>query len=326
MLLQLAIEIYCNMISALRSIIIFFIALYQFNGIGQGPGCTELASPADGATDIPTDITFEWNAAERATEYVLIAGTTFGGNDILNNEFVGNVTEYMLDEALPAGQVIYVAIVTINENGANGSCEQVQFTTQPSDGLPPCTILTYPEHEAQNISINPSLVWQPVDNADGYLLTIGTTPGTVPLLDLFDVGNITSFTVPNLEQNRTYYFSVVPYNDVGRAENCRVQSSFTTGGVTDPIDVGNRKNLVPAFFTPNNDGVNDRWSVSSTTDFVVQNISVFDRYGKLLLQLEPSQEWDGTINGYNLPSGSYWYAVDFSNPLSVLRGYFLLKR
>ena len=314
------------MISALRSIIILFMTLCQFNGIGQGPGCTKLASPADGTTDIPTDITFEWNAAPRATEYVLIAGTTFGGNDILNNEFVGNVTEYLLDEALPAGQVIYVAIITINESGANGSCEQVQFTTRPSDGLPPCTILTYPEHEAQDIPINPSLVWQPVDNADGYLLTIGTTSGTPPLLDLVDVGNITSFTAPTLSENSAYYFSVVPYNDNGSAENCQVRNNFTTGRVTVSFDNETQNTLVPAFFTPNNDGVNDRWSLSDTTGIDVQNVSVFDRYGKLLLQLSPSQEWDGTINGRNLPSGSYWYAINISNPLSVIRGYFLLKR
>jgi len=411
------------MVLTLRVFIFFHISLSVFKGISQGPGCTQLSSPADGASNIPINIIFEWQPAERTTEYVLIAGTTFGGKEILNNIFVGNATQYILTEDLPAGQVIYVAIITMNPNGANGSCSQVQFTTQPSDGLPSCTAPISPEHDAQNVSITPNLTWQPVEDADGYLLTVGTTSGDPPLLNRADVGNVTSFNASNLAQNSTYYFSVIPYNTTGNAENCEVKSSFTTvetievtklpctelltpenstptSGVTvelnwrgiigaegylisigtdsnpeeflNRFDVGNVNTfeiaeelppatkinvlivpyndtfeaencslfsftttesdmgisniLVPRFFTPNNDGVNDKWSVSSRTGLEVRNISVFNRYGTLLVQLSPSEEWDGSLNGNNLPSGSYWYSVKIANSSLVLRGYFLLKR
>lgn len=410
------------MVLTLRSFIIFFIYLSVLKGTSQGPGCTQLSIPSDGSTNIPVNTIFEWEPAERTTEYVLIAGTTFGGKEILNNVFVGNTTQYTLTEDLPAGQVIYVAIVTINPNGANGSCNQVQFTTQPSDGLPSCAIPISPEHAAQDTSLTPNLTWQPVDDADGYLLTVGNTSGDPPLLNRFDVGNVTSFISPNLSQNSTYYFAVTPYNAMGTAENCVSQNSFTTRQVIEAtlsctelltpengepvsgvkvelswtsiigaegylisvgtdanpeeflnrLDVGNVNTfeiaydlppatkinvliipyndtfeaedcslfsfrttksdmsisniLVPRFFTPNNDGINDTWSVSSQTGLEVRSVSVFNRYGTLLLQLLPSEEWDGSLNGNNLPSDSYWYLVNVANSSLVLKGYFLLKR
>jgi len=411
------------MLLIFRSFIFVFFSLLAFEGIGQTPGCTQLSSPADGASNVPINSNFEWEPAENVNEYVLIAGTTFGGNDILNNVSVGNVTQYELENDLPPGQVIYVAIITLNVIGANGSCNQVQFTTASSNGLPPCAVPTSPEHAAQDISTTPELQWQAVEDADGYLLTIGTTSGDPPLLNRVDVGDVTSINSPNLAQNRTYYFSVVPYNSVGNAVNCGIQSSFTTMGAIETavlqctellapengsetdganielnwrgivdaegyllsvgtdanpiefinrLDVGNvntyeipqelpsaikinvlivpysksleaencaafsfttseqapeiPKTLVPEFFTPNNDGVNDSWSVTSQNGFDVKCVSVFNRYGKLLVKLLPSQEWDGSFSGRNLPSGSYWYSISLVNSNAVLRGYFLLKR
>jgi gliding motility-associated-like protein len=46
----------------------------------------------------------------------------------------------------------------------------------------------------------------------------------------------------------------------------------------------------------------------------IQNplISIFDRYGKLLIQLnESSFGWDGTFNGVPLPATDYWFTIDF---------------
>lgn len=38
----------------------------------------------------------------------------------------------------------------------------------------------------------------------------------------------------------------------------------------------------PKFFTPNNDGVNDYWKIKWTTASDFSEVSIFDRYGKLL--------------------------------------------
>jgi gliding motility-associated-like protein len=84
----------------------------------------------------------------------------------------------------------------------------------------------------------------------------------------------------------------------------------------------------PKFFTPNNDGINDYWQLSPLNDNVpsIRALYVFDRYGKLLSQINPdSIGWDGTYNGRPMPSSTYWFkAVSVFD--REIQGYFSLKR
>ncbi len=87
----------------------------------------------------------------------------------------------------------------------------------------------------------------------------------------------------------------------------------------------------PLFFTPNNDGDNDTWQISGISSQMDAKIYIFDRYGKLLKQLSPSSEgWDGTLNGYPLPSSDYWFTVDYREPaddaMKQFQAHFTLKR
>lgn len=82
----------------------------------------------------------------------------------------------------------------------------------------------------------------------------------------------------------------------------------------------------PRFFTPNGDGFNDLWIIKNLDLFPTATITIFDRYGKLLKQLHSSSAaWDGTFNGYNLPSDDYWFTIIFTNNKSI-KGHFSLKR
>lgn len=82
------------------------------------------------------------------------------------------------------------------------------------------------------------------------------------------------------------------------------------------------------FFTPNNDGFNDRWKISGSTE---QNLNgtttqIFDRYGKLLRQFRGDfSGWDGTFNGHPLPSDEYWFLLKFKDG-TEFKGHFTLKR
>ncbi|PZW39507.1 gliding motility-associated-like protein, partial [Mesonia algae] len=69
-----------------------------------------------------------------------------------------------------------------------------------------------------------------------------------------------------------------------------------------------------AFFTPNEDGYNDRWNIQGISNQLDAKIYIFDRYGKLLKQLSPSSEgWDGTYNGNPMPSNDYWFRVEYTD-------------
>ena len=73
----------------------------------------------------------------------------------------------------------------------------------------------------------------------------------------------------------------------------------------------------PRFFTPNSDGYNDTWNVINDPEFSISEVLIFDRYGKLLKQLDPSSGgWNGTYNGKEMPATDYWFRVEYRDPES----------
>ncbi|WP_100612533.1 T9SS type B sorting domain-containing protein [Confluentibacter lentus] len=83
----------------------------------------------------------------------------------------------------------------------------------------------------------------------------------------------------------------------------------------------------PKFFTPNNDGVNDKWQIIGVSDMFQPNtnITIYDRFGKLIKQLDPlSEGWDGKFNGQRLPSDDYWFSVKLQDG-RVFKNHFTLK-
>ena len=70
----------------------------------------------------------------------------------------------------------------------------------------------------------------------------------------------------------------------------------------------------PKFFTPNGDGLNDFWFIPNLKTKPSATISIFDRFGKLLSQLNVnSKGWNGTFNGQSLPSADYWFTLTLFN-------------
>lgn len=85
--------------------------------------------------------------------------------------------------------------------------------------------------------------------------------------------------------------------------------------------------LFPKFFTPNNDGFNDVWRPRGGTlpDANLEEIRIFDRFGKLLTKFDSSGFWDGTYQGKPMPSNDYWYWAKFRDG-SILKGNITLIR
>ncbi|EJL65418.1 DUF7948 domain-containing protein [Flavobacterium sp. CF136] len=81
----------------------------------------------------------------------------------------------------------------------------------------------------------------------------------------------------------------------------------------------------PKFFTPNNDGYNDTWTIDFAYLKPNTGIRIFDRYGKFIKELTVNTVWDGTYIGQDEPASDYWFTVTRLNG-AEFRGHFSLKR
>lgn len=191
-------------------------------------------------------------------------------------------------------------------------------------------------------------------NSGRYFVTIQTTLNTtfrddilitfygIPILDRVDVlddlsdsNNIQVYTqtTGNYEYaiNGGEFQDSPIFVDVPPGENTVIINDKNGCGMTDPIPflvVG-----YPKFFTPNGDGIHDAWNVLGIETLTDPAVFIFDRYGKLLKQLdETTIGWDGTFNGRPMPSSDYWFRLDYSRDedgiivANTIRTHFSLKR
>ena len=81
--------------------------------------------------------------------------------------------------------------------------------------------------------------------------------------------------------------------------------------------------------TPNNDGFNDTWTPLDIESYENALVQVFNRWGGLVFESkggENYQAWDGTNDGEDLVSGTYYYIIDLdtgdepqTGPITIIR-------
>lgn len=84
----------------------------------------------------------------------------------------------------------------------------------------------------------------------------------------------------------------------------------------------------PNFFSPNNDGIQDVWTVPALFDDHPEAIvRIFDRTGKLIVTTtKDTPTWDGTLNGTRVQPGVYWVHILVAKDKNPITGYLTLIR
>ena len=153
---------------------------------------------------------------------------------------------------------------------------------------------------------------------------------TLTIEDWTDEENVITVLLENPSPNFEYSIDGVTYQD------SNTFTGLTPGEysvyVRDKYNCGEDEGSVylltyPKFFTPNGDGVNERWRIAFST-IAEPNLYTFiyDRYGKLIASFgTESLGWDGTFNGVNLPSTDYWFVVIRENGKEY-KGHFSMIR
>ena len=83
--------------------------------------------------------------------------------------------------------------------------------------------------------------------------------------------------------------------------------------------------VIPKFFTPNGDGINDVWHIQGLARYRTASLKVYDRYGRLLCTLSAQKDrWDGRVGRRIVSSDTYWYVLELEG--FSKSGYFTIIR
>ena len=109
---------------------------------------------------------------------------------------------------------------------------------------------------------------------EGYILSWGTTSGNYP--NSKDVGNVTEYTIADLQEGVTYYFAAKAYDDAGNESAYSVEISHTVGLVTHTIDATAAANgsITPGGSVVVNDGASQTFTIVPEQDYQVLEVRV----------------------------------------------------
>ncbi len=253
--------------------------------------------------------------------YVLpvIAGINLTGNEKYYTEPNGSGMSYNSGDVIGFNDFSsYPIVLYIYDNFSLGCGSEQSFELTITSDLS-CTTLALPFTGQTDVPVDTDISWNLIIEATGYRLSIGTSFGTYDILNNADVGNVLSYDVPgNLPVNSIIYLKIIPYSDEGILLSCP-EESFTT------VSNSDLNNKLPKFFTPNNDGINDRWTVPDPLN-QISRIMILNRYGKLFLDLfDFSKGWDGNYKNQSLPVDDYWYIIYYRTG-EIIKGHFSLIR
>jgi gliding motility-associated-like protein len=117
----------------------------------------------------------------------------------------------------------------------------------------------------------------------------------------------------------------IPTPKASPADDITYHLKVTSGDgciATDQVFVKVLKQVkVPNVFSPNNDGINDKWEIQYLESYPGCTIDVFNRYGQEVFKsVGYEKPWDGTFKGTPLPVGTYYWVINPKNGREALTG------
>jgi hypothetical protein len=156
--------------------------------------------PTNGATNVDPYLTVAWGAAAGALSYSLNVGTTPGGSDVFQSGTLTTTSVFV--PGLAQNTTYYLTLSTATASGTTSTSSS--FTT--GTGI---AHITTPANGATNVSPFAAFTWTTPNNAQGYYVYVGTTPGGK---DVDNSGSfsptITSRVPQGLVGGQTYYATI----------------------------------------------------------------------------------------------------------------------
>lgn len=79
---------------------------------------------------------------------------------------------------------------------------------------------------------------------------------------------------------------------------------------------------IPNTFSPNGDGIHDKWEIKYLNTYPGCTVEIYNRYGQLVFQSTGyTKAWDGTFKDKALPAGTYYYIINPKNGRKQMSGF-----
>ncbi|MDG1148676.1 MAG: gliding motility-associated C-terminal domain-containing protein [Crocinitomicaceae bacterium] len=141
-----------------------------------------------------------------------------------------------------------------------------------------------------------------------------STPGAAVTLN-----GITSAPTHHWEPSFLFSNPLVLNALVFPEETTTITLTATENGCTlsDHITVTISKELfIPTMFSPNGDGVNERWLIEGIEEYPNNSIHIYDRWGQEVFQsrsYSTTKAWDGTVKSGVVTEGVFFYVLELND-------------
>jgi len=240
--------------------------------------------------------------------------------DIRNGATSTTFTNHRVNLSAYAGQAVYVAFVWAQNDGDAIAIDNVNMISE-NTVVPGVAINPNPADGATGVMVNGgdanndgtadnsvTLTWDEPTTGDpvsAYKLYVGTDAANLSLGGTFTGRNI---TWGGRALSTTYYWQVVPTNDIGDAANAPVWS-FTTAATADVQNINEVEELFTVFPNP----TQERLNISSA--LTVDNVSVINELGQVVL----SKKATNSINVATLKKGIYFVNIQSADKSQTIK-------
>jgi gliding motility-associated-like protein len=207
----------------------------------------------------------------------------------------------------PNENVLNAVYIASAEDIAKGSVKLVLLATSADACYSP----------ADTIVIN--FTPPPTVNAGGTRYVLAGH--TITLMPTVSDENVTYKWSPNIDISNVNIKDPVVTGDVDITYTLTVTDALGCSSSDQTFIKVSPELKAPNVFTPNNDGINDKWNIEGLMAYENATVDIFDRSGqKVFHSLGYSTPWDGTIGGKMLPAGTYYFIIDTKVNNLLLKG------
>jgi len=302
--------------------------LYRFEpeDVSQ-PDAVELISPEDGADDVSIHPILHWEEQVQGTGYRVQAALDLEFSGLIVDEEGLEQTEFELSD-LDYETIYYWRVRASNDAGDGEWSEVWSFTTEQEPVTAPDIVqLLSPEDNADDVSLNPALVWSESEGADLYHLHVSDESDFSNLLiDEASLSDTTFSVTDDLEESTLYYWRVRASNEAGDSEWSDVFVFTTEMAVSISTDqIPDQFTLEQNFPNPFNPVTQIRFALTEQSDV---RLTVYNMLGQrvavLVNERKPAGWHTVTFDASELSSGIYLYQIR-AGENTAIRKFTLLK-